>query len=363
MDYLLSRRTAAIVGAAGAAFLIYRSRRKPDPALLPTPLSDSLQKADSGAGKVVLVTGGTSGVGFRTAVELAKLGYTVVITSRSKDRAMAGASKVAAMAPNAEVDGVALDLMSFESIRRCAASVAEKYKTLHAVVHNGGGVNSNHPVKTGDGLDWEYVSRVASTHLLTSLLWDLMAKSGTPESPSRVVVTSGFAVNFVKRTAAENVMWLEGEVKELEGKTLGKSGFKPDAMTAIIAVSGWVRALGHKSEGSSMRVVMSHPGIALDTGLLKWWMAMIAKLVMGGHTAAEACLGNVAAVACPEGDIPQGCIVGPMDMTMGPPGASNLSSLSGPGLAWKNFAGPDGVKFGEMVLEEASRKTKTSIAI
>jgi len=362
---------AAAVGVVGAGCCFIRSRRKPDPSHLPSSLAATLKKSLASGSlnhKVVLVTGGTSGVGFNTAVKLAKHGCKVIITSRRKEGAMAGAKRVAEAAGCSEgkVDGVALDLMKFESIRSCADTVIREYDRLDGLVHNGGGVDSKHPLNGDDGLEWDYTGRVASTHLLTSLLWSLMAKSGTVDDPARVVVTSGFAVTWmVKTTASENAKWLEDEGKELEGKTIGKPPpHKPDGgMTPILASSCWARAVGAKCEGSPMRVVMSHPGLALDTGLMGCCMAAIAKTCVGGHKAAQACLGNVAAMACPAADVPQGCIVGPMHMTQGETSVVDLQSDSGgPAETWKALAGREGIRFGEMVLEEVSRKTNSNMS-
>merc|ERR1719421_1414019 len=168
----------------------------------------------------------------------------------------------------------------------------------------------------------------------------------------------------MKFTAAENVSWLEGEGGELEGKTLGKPApHKSDGgMSGMVAAGAWLRALGSKSgDHSPVRMVMSHPGLALDTGMIPKWAKPIARLALGGHSAAEACLGNVAALACPAAKIPQGSIVGPMDFMQGPPGVSDLTEAEGPGQTWKIFSGTSGVRLGELVLDEVARKTRTSI--
>merc|ERR1711907_507247 len=132
-------------------------------------------------GKVVLITGGTSGVGYQTAVALAKAGARLIITSRSSTRALDAAKLVAedAFVSCAQIDGVALDVSSLESVKRCAAEIVAKYSRLDALVHNAGNVSLDHPITGEGGLDWEYTTRVASTHLLTSLLWSLLSSSGT----------------------------------------------------------------------------------------------------------------------------------------------------------------------------------------
>jgi retinol dehydrogenase 14 len=79
------------------------------------------------AGKTVLVTGGTSGIGKATAVGLARLGARVGITGRDTTRAEAAAAEIRAASNNAAVDAFAADLSSRTEVRRLAREVLDLY--------------------------------------------------------------------------------------------------------------------------------------------------------------------------------------------------------------------------------------------
>src|SRR5436309_7099927 len=82
------------------------------------------------AGKTVLVTGATGGIGHATATGLARLGARVGITGRDMARVEAAAAEIRAAANNAAVDGFAADLSSQTEVRRLGREVLERYPRL-----------------------------------------------------------------------------------------------------------------------------------------------------------------------------------------------------------------------------------------
>ena len=96
-------------------------------------------------GKVCVVTGGNTGIGYETAVGLAKRGATVKIACRDATRGRDAAARAAAAVGTGAgtVEFVALDLGDLDSVRACAASLAQ----CDILVCNGG-INSLAPAKT-----------------------------------------------------------------------------------------------------------------------------------------------------------------------------------------------------------------------
>src|SRR5437870_12647288 len=140
------------------------------------------------AGKTVLVTGGTSGIGKATAVGLARLGARVGITGRDTARAEAAAADIRAASNNAAVDAFAADLSSQAEVRRVASEVLGRYPRLDVLVNNVGGFWAHRQV-TADGLEHTFALNHLAPFLLTSLLLDRLMAS----APARVVTVSSGA--------------------------------------------------------------------------------------------------------------------------------------------------------------------------
>ena len=88
------------------------------------------------AGKVVLITGGTGGIGKATAIGLAAKGARVAITGRDPERAEKAAAEIRGATANPIVDAFAADLSSQAEVRRLAAQVLDAYPRLDVLINN-----------------------------------------------------------------------------------------------------------------------------------------------------------------------------------------------------------------------------------
>lgn len=139
------------------------------------------------AGKTVLITGGTGGIGRATAIALAGQGARVGITGRDRTRAEAAAAAIARETGAQAVDIFVADLSSQAEVRRLAAEVLAAYPRLDVLVNNVGGFWAHRHV-TADGLERTFALNHLAPFLLTNLLLDRLAAS----APARVVtVASG----------------------------------------------------------------------------------------------------------------------------------------------------------------------------
>ena len=137
------------------------------------------------AGKVVLITGGTGGIGKATAIGLAAIGARVGITGRDLARTEEAAAEIRAASENPAVDAFAADLSSQAEVRRLAAAVLGAYPRLDVLVNNVGGFWAHqHP--TADGLEHTFALNHLAPFLLTNLLLDRLKAS----APARVVTVS-----------------------------------------------------------------------------------------------------------------------------------------------------------------------------
>jgi retinol dehydrogenase 14 len=140
------------------------------------------------AGKSVLVTGGTGGIGMATASALAALGARVGIAGRDQARAAAAAAGIRAATGNPAVDVFAADMSVQAEVRRLAAQVADSYPRLDVLVNNVGGFWAHRHV-TADGLERTFALNHLASFLLTNLLLDRL----TASAPARIVTVSSGA--------------------------------------------------------------------------------------------------------------------------------------------------------------------------
>lgn len=128
------------------------------------------------------MTGGSAGIGFEVAKQLATHGCRVLIASRDKAKVADAVARLKACRPLAAVDGYVVDLASFASIEALVKELKEKakLKALHVLVDNAG-VFLPPPAaaKTEAGLEASLAVNHVGTAYLTQLLLPLL-KAGKP---------------------------------------------------------------------------------------------------------------------------------------------------------------------------------------
>ena len=136
--------------------------------------------------KICLITGATSGVGKAIALGLARLGATLVLLSRDRQRGIGVAEEIRSRSANDDIDVMTADLSVQDSIRRFADKFERKYDRLH-VLSNNAAIFTPKRQTTVDGMERILATNYLSHFLLTNLLLALLEKS----APSRVITVSG----------------------------------------------------------------------------------------------------------------------------------------------------------------------------
>ena len=142
-------------------------------------------------GKVCIVTGANTGIGKETALGLAKLGATVVMVCRDRQRGEEAHSEIKQKSGNDYVELMLCDLSSQRSIKQFAPVFAQRHDRLDVLVNNAGIVLREHSM-TEDGLESTFAINHLGYYLLTNLLLDLLKKS----APSRIVNVASAAHKF-----------------------------------------------------------------------------------------------------------------------------------------------------------------------
>ncbi|HEY4844739.1 MAG TPA: SDR family oxidoreductase [Candidatus Dormibacteraeota bacterium] len=195
------------------------------------------------AGKVVLITGGTGGIGKATATGLATIGARVGITGRDLARAEHAAAEIRAASGNPAVDAFAADLTSQAEVRRLARVVLDTYPRLDVLINNVGGFWAHrHP--TADGLERTFALNHLAPFLLTNLLLDRLKAS----APARVVTVSSGAqsmgrIDFDDLQGARNYS--------------GQRAYNQSKLANIM----FTNELARRLEGTGVTANSLHPGV------------------------------------------------------------------------------------------------------
>lgn len=135
-------------------------------------------KIDRQDGKIILITGANSGLGYATAKSLAKAGATVVMGCRSQARCDEAKANIVNEIPDAHLDILLMDLSSFSSIRKAVTAFKAKYDHLDVLVNNAGIMMLPNREVTADGLEAQMGTNHFGHFLLTGLLFPILSQDG-----------------------------------------------------------------------------------------------------------------------------------------------------------------------------------------
>src|SRR5256885_17201907 len=90
-------------------------------------------------GRLAVVTGANTGLGFETARVLAARGASVVLAVRDIEKGKRAAARIAGAAPGADLMVQPLDLTSLDSIRAAAAELRARHPAIDLLINNAGG--------------------------------------------------------------------------------------------------------------------------------------------------------------------------------------------------------------------------------
>jgi NAD(P)-dependent dehydrogenase (short-subunit alcohol dehydrogenase family) len=157
-------------------------------------------------GRVAVVTGANSGIGWHTAVELARAGAEVVMAARNEAKGQEAVERVLHEVPRAKVRFERLDLASLRSVREFAARVASGGR-LDLLVNNAGVMRIPVRQVTEDGFEMQMGTNFVGPFALTLLLMPALLRS---DAPRVTTVSSGAANMGLKRIRFEDMQWERG---------------------------------------------------------------------------------------------------------------------------------------------------------
>jgi len=238
-------------------------------------------------GKVVVITGATSGIGKVAAEKLAGMGARMVIVARDRSRGAATLDGLRSINGSAKHTIHYADLSRLAEMRRVAAEIAAAEPRIDVLINNAGALFGSRHL-TPDGLELTFATNHLAYFVVSLGLLDRLRAS----APSRVINTSSDA--HEKATLDFDDLQSEKAYHGSLGNTLryGGPGFKVYALSKLCNIL-FTRELARRLEGIGVTVNCFHPGF-VDTrfgdesgGLISWGLRAAKHLAISPEKGAE----------------------------------------------------------------------------
>ncbi|MFC4597200.1 SDR family oxidoreductase [Cohnella hongkongensis] len=193
-------------------------------------------------GKICMITGANSGIGFAAAQGLAEQGARIVMVCRHRERGEEAKRKLIELTGNAQIELLVSDLSSQQSVRDLAKAFRSRWDRLDVLVNNAGGLFGRQQTSV-DGFEMTFAVNYLAPFLLTHLLLDQLKASGS----ARIVNVA--SVMQAKRLDLEEAV-----------RPTSYSSFKA-YRTAKLAVIMMTYFMAERLAGSGITVNALHPGV------------------------------------------------------------------------------------------------------
>jgi NAD(P)-dependent dehydrogenase (short-subunit alcohol dehydrogenase family) len=130
-------------------------------------------------GRVIAITGPTSGLGLAATEQLARTGARIVMIARDEEKAARVGDELRERTGNQLIECVVADLGEFDTVRAAAAEIADRHDRLDVLIHNAGALLNERRTNSA-GVELTIAVQVVGPFLLTGLLLELLGR--TPDS-------------------------------------------------------------------------------------------------------------------------------------------------------------------------------------
>ena len=203
------------------------------------------------AGRTVVVTGATSGLGKAAAADLVGLGADVILVGRNPDKTMAVQAEIASAAGSDRVRHELADLSLMSEVRDLAGRLLANEPEIHVLVNNAGTLFTERSV-TAEGIESTLATNLLGHFLLTNLLIPRLVES----APARIINVSSGGM-YGQRISISNLQNDQGEYK-------GSAAYARTKRGQVILTEMWADQLADRG----VTVNAMHPGWADTPGVV-----------------------------------------------------------------------------------------------
>jgi NAD(P)-dependent dehydrogenase (short-subunit alcohol dehydrogenase family) len=214
--------------------------------------------------KVSLITGANSGIGYHTAMALAKEEHKLIFICRNKEKAEKAIQEISKATGNKDIHLFLADFGSLEEIRKVSQEISDKFAHIDILINNAGLIMGGKREQSKEGIEYTIAVNHLAPFLLTGLLLPLLKKS----LRARIINVASEAHRLGKPNF--NNFNLES----------GYSGIKAYGLSKLYNIL-FTHALSKKLNGTTITTFSVHPGgVASNFGSnTKGWFAGLFRLM------------------------------------------------------------------------------------
>lgn len=227
-------------------------------------------------GKICLITGATSGIGYITARELAAKGMAVTIVGRDPAKTQAAAARIKQEAGVAQVEYLVADLSSQAEVRRLADEFKQRHQKLDVLLNNAGAMFTSQQ-KSVDGIEMTFALNHLAPFLLTHLLLDTVKAS----APARIIVVGSDAHNGAKNS-----------FDDPQQKRRGYNGLRAYGESKLANIM-FTYELARRLAGTGVTANALHPGFVASNfgknngGIVGFGMTLLRPIMISSKRGAQ----------------------------------------------------------------------------
>lgn len=245
--------------------------------------------------RTILITGGTGGIGKQTALALARLGATVIITGRNLASGQVAAEEIRQTSGNPQVDILAADLSTRDGVNALVSQCRARYPQVDVLINNAGLAEAQRRL-TQDGIEADFAVNVIAPFLLTRELMPCLQASPA----ARVITVTGGSHSANSPIDTGNL--------QAEREFVGLNHYSHTKL-AMMAV---MYEFAHRVTGSNVTINVCYPGqaaTAMTRSVTPDMLPGLARLIWplfkwfvrpdGGKSAAKAAQSSVFLASSP----------------------------------------------------------------
>ncbi|MBC2642823.1 MULTISPECIES: SDR family NAD(P)-dependent oxidoreductase [unclassified Rhodococcus (in: high G+C Gram-positive bacteria)] len=211
------------------------------------------------AGRTMVVTGATAGLGLETCRQLARRGATVVLVGRDQDKIDAAIAGLSESTDRDRLCSALTDLSSLDRVRKLSGELLHRFPRIDVLINNAG-VDAGHRQLTVDGIEATFAVNYLAPFVLATTLAPAMAQASTADAagyrhPARIIDISSSG----HRSGHLDLDDLDGAKDTFHGQRAYNN--------SKLALTLFTRSLAHRSDPARLVVNCADPGSVRGTTL------------------------------------------------------------------------------------------------